>query len=389
MFRIKTLNNIAPVGLKNLADRGYEYGSEVETPDAIVVRSAKMHEMELPESLKAIARAGAGVNNIPVERCTEQGVVVFNTPGANANGVKELVIAGLLLSSRQIAEGVAWVNSIADRGSEIKTLVEQEKSRFAGPEIQGKTLGVIGLGAIGVMVANAATALGMQVVGYDPYISVQAAWGLSRTVQRANSLDELLGMSDYLTLHAPLTDNTRNLIGAEELKQCKNGVRILNFARDGLVNEPELLKAVHNKKVACYVTDFPTDTVVGKPGVVPIPHLGASTPESEDNCAVMATQQIADFLEYGNTVNSVNFPDCYMEPTPGLHRLIVANRNVPNMIGQITSLLAKDSVNIEDFLNRHRGELAYNIIDIDKHIPDSTVEHIAQIDGVILARRLY
>ncbi len=389
MFRIRTLNNIAPVGLKLLIDKSYQYGSEIDNPDAILVRSAPMHGMELSPALKAIARAGAGVNNIPIDRCTERGIVVFNTPGANANGVKELVVAGLLLSSRRITEGVRWVESIADRGSEIKPLIEQEKKRFAGPEIQGKTLGLVGLGAIGVMVANAAGALGMQVVGFDPFISVEAAWGLSRGVQRASSLEALLAASDYVSLHTPLTEDTNGLIGAKELKQCKNGVRILNFARDGLVNEDELLAAIHNKKVACYVTDFPTQKITGKPGVVAIPHLGASTPESEDNCAIMATRQLCMFLEHGNTTNSVNFPDCYIEPTPGISRVIVANYNVPNMAGQITTLLADYGINIEDLLNRHRGELAYNIIDINQQLSTDALEKIQAIDGVISARQLY
>ena len=388
MFRIKTLNSIAPAGLQLLGEKSYEYGNELENPDAILVRSAKMHNMRFPPALKAIARAGTGVNNIPIERCTERGIVVFNTPGANANGVKELVIAGLLLSSRRVAEGVHWVESIADRGSEIPALVEQEKKRFVGPEILGKKLGVIGLGAIGVMVANAAVALGMEVTGYDPFISVEAAWQLSRSVQRSNSLENLFAQSDYISLHVPFNDSTRHLIGAHELNQCKSGVRILNFARDGLVNEDELLQAIHAEKVSCYVTDFPTEKIVGKPGVVAIPHLGASTPESEDNCAVTAVRQLSSFLEHGTTANSVNFPDCHMEPSPEMNRLIVANRNVPGMVGKITTTLARYELNIEDLLNRHRGEVAYNIIDIGTNIPDEALEMIRSTDGVIFARRL-
>ncbi len=391
MFRVRTLNNIAPVGLNLLAERSYEYGADVEDADAILVRSANMHDMQFPPQLKAIARAGAGVNNIPIERCTEQGIVVFNTPGANANAVKELVIAGLLLSSRQIAQGVQWVNSVADGASELKKMVESEKKRFAGPEIMDKTLGVIGLGAIGSLVANAAAsrALGMDVIAYDPYISVDVAWGLSRSIQRANALEELLAASDFISLHVPLNDETRNLLSAEQFKHCKNGVRILNFSRDGLVNEEDLIKALEDREVGAYVTDFPTDTVAGKPGVVAIPHLGASTPESEDNCAEMACRQIIEFLERGNTKNAVNFPDCYMEPAPGVSRLIVANRNVPKMVGQIANVLANEEINIEDLLNRHRGELAYNIIDLNEPVSDEGLQHIRGIEGVILARRLY
>ena len=344
-----------------------------------------MHSMQLPASVKAIGRAGAGVNNIPVEQCSKRGIVVFNTPGANANGVKELVLAGLLLSSRRIVPGIEWVGTLKGKGKEVGPLIEKGKNDFVGPEIKGKKLGVIGLGAIGVMVANDAVALGMEVAGYDPYISIEAAWGLARTVRRATSLDMLLAQSDYITLHVPLMDQTKGMLNRDKFGLMKKGVRIVNLARGGLVKNADLLDAMKAGTVACYVTDFPDDDLLVVPNVIPIPHLGASTPEAEDNCAVMAVEQVRDFLENGNVKNSVNFPACAL-PVMGRNRIVVANANVPNMVGQITTVLAADKINIADMMNKSAGDLAYNIIDIDGDVAEAQVEKLRKIEGVITAR---
>ena len=387
MQTVKTLNNIAPRGISILEKRGFAIDNETEDPDGILVRSAKLHDQEFPPSLRAIARAGAGVNNIPVDRCTDEGVVVFNTPGANANSVKELVIAGLLLSSRQIYQGLAWTHSLSPEEPEVGKLVEKEKKRFAGPEIAGKRLGVIGLGAIGVMVANAATGLDMEVVGFDPFISVESAWGLHRGVERAKNLEALLKSCDYITIHIPLNDNTRNMISTDQFKVIKKGARLLNFARGGLVDNAALLRAIDDKLVSAYVTDFPEAELLGREEVLCVPHLGASTPEAEENCAVMASEQIADYLEAGNIRNSVNFPDCYMEMSCD-YRLTIANRNIPNMVGQITAVLAEEEINIAELLNRHKGDIAYNIIDIDTPASERAIERIASIEGVIMVRAI-
>jgi D-3-phosphoglycerate dehydrogenase len=387
MYRVQTLNKIAAKGLEVFPRDEYEIASEFSRPDAILVRSASMHAMELPPSLKAIARAGAGTNNIPVERCTGAGVVVFNTPGANANSVKELVLAGLLLSSRRISDGIQWTKSLAGKGEEIPGLVEAEKSRFAGPELLGKTLGVIGLGSIGVLVANVSASLGMRVIGYDPFISVDSAWRLSREVEKAQGLESLLRQCDYLTIHTPLSDKTRGLLNAERFGFMKPGMRIMNFARGGLVNNENLIAALRSGQVACYVTDFPEDNILREPNVVALPHLGASTPESEENCAVMAAKQIKTFLETGNIRNSVNFPDCVMEAS-GKRRLIIANKNIPNMVGQITTVLAAGKINIADLLNRHRDELAYNIIDIDGELSAGLADELRAIEGIIMVREI-
>jgi len=387
MYKIQTLNKISPIGLDLFPRDDYEVASELLNPDAVLVRSFKMLDMEIAQTVKTIARAGAGVNNIPVDKCSQKGVVVFNTPGANANGVKELVLAGLLLSSRGIIQGVAWAQSLKGKGAEVSKIIEKEKGTFAGPEIKGKKLGIIGLGAIGVMVANDAEALGMQVSGYDPFISVEAAWELSRTVKRAISLDGLVAESDYITIHVPLSDKTKGMINTDKFAVMKKGVRILNFARGGLVNNADLKTAITEGRVAAYVTDFPEDELLGIPQVLPIPHLGASTPESEDNCAVMAVRQLRNFLEAGNIKNSVNFPDCELPPT-GRKRLIVANRNVPNMVGQITAVLAQNKVNIADMLNKSKGDYAYNIIDLDSESGEVDVKKISAIEGVIMARLL-
>jgi D-3-phosphoglycerate dehydrogenase len=385
MFKIQTLNKIAAIGLDELPRDAFSIGNDLPSPDAILLRSADMHALDLPASLQAIARAGAGVNNIPIEKCSKQGIVVFNTPGANANGVKELVIAGLLLSSRRILDGVEWARTLKGKGKEVGALVEKGKNNYVGPELKGKKLGVIGLGAIGVMVANDAAALGMEVMGYDPYISVEAAWGLSRDIRRATSLDLLLAQADYITLHIPLLDSTKGLLGRDKFALMKKGVRIVNLARGGLVKTPDLKEALAAGTVGVYVTDFPEDDLLDEKNVIPIPHLGASTPEAEDNCAIMAARQVRAYLQEGNVKNSVNFPACEM-PYMGRTRLIVGNRNIPNMVSQITTVLAADKINIADMMNKSAGELAYNIIDIDGDMSVEQVARIQRIEGVIMAR---
>lgn len=385
MFRIQTLNKISSQGLHRFPMDHYEIASEFSSPDAVIVRSAKMHDMEMPSSLKAIARAGAGVNNIPLDVCTKKGIVVFNTPGANANAVKELVVASLLLSSRNLVQGVNWAKTLIGEGDGVPKLVEKGKSNFVGPELYGKTLGVIGLGAIGMLVANAAQSLGMRVIGFDPYISVDSAWMLSKDVEKAISLDNLLSEADYLSLHIPLLDTTKGFINKSKFDIMKDGVRIMNFARGGLVDVNDLFAAFESGKVATFVTDFPDEELLKHEQVVGIPHLGASTPESESNCAVMAVDQLKDFLENGNIKNSVNFPNTGM-PRNGGYRLIIANKNIPRMVGNITSVLADEEINIADMLNKHRGDIAYNIIDIDGEISDEQVQKIRDIDGIIMVR---
>jgi D-3-phosphoglycerate dehydrogenase / 2-oxoglutarate reductase len=385
MFKIQTLNKIAAIGLAELPKDAFEIASEVANPDGIIVRSADLNALELPASLLGIARAGAGVNNIPIDKCSKRGIVVFNTPGANANGVKELVIAAMLLASRRIIPGVEWTRTLKGKGKEVGPLVEKGKNDFVGPELKGKKLGVIGLGAIGVMVANDAMALGMDVVGYDPYISVEAAWGLSRGVKRATNLDQLLSHSDYITLHVPLMDATKGMLNRDKFALMKKGVRIVNLARGALVKTADIKEALAKGTVACYVTDFPEDELLDEKNVIPIPHLGASTPEAEDNCAVMAARQLGDFLKFGNVKNSVNFPSCEM-PYMGRTRLVVGNANVPNMVGQITTVLAADKINILDMMNKSAGELAYNIIDVDGDLGGAIIEKVRKIEGVIMAR---
>ncbi|MDR2589113.1 MAG: phosphoglycerate dehydrogenase [Spirochaetales bacterium] len=387
MFRIQTKDKISPKGLDVFPREDYEIASEFSQPDALLVRSSSLHETQLPQSLKTIARAGAGTNNIPVNLCTQKGIPVFNTPGANANGVKEMVLTGLLISSRRIVEGITWAKSLAGRGEEIPPLVEKEKSRFTGPELMGKTLGIIGLGAIGVLVANVASSLGMKVIGYDPFISVESAWRLSREVQRAEGLESLLKQCDYLSIHTPLTSATRGLLNTERFGFMKKGIRIMNFARGGLVNNSDLLTALKSGTVARYVTDFPEENLLAEENIIAIPHLGASTPESEENCALMAAGQIKTYLETGNVRHSVNFPDCVMERT-GESRIIIANQNIPNMVGQITTVLAQEKINIADLLNRHKDGLAYNIIDVDGSLPPSLTSKLKKINGVIMARQI-
>jgi D-3-phosphoglycerate dehydrogenase len=343
--------------------------------------------MELPKSLKAVARAGAGVNNIPIDKCSEKGIVVFNTPGANANAVKELTIAALLLSSRKIVEGIQWVKSLDKSETDISKIIEKEKSNFAGPEIEGKKLGVIGLGAIGVSVANAAKSLGMEVEGFDPYISVDAAWGLSRSVKKAADLRSLLESSDYITLHVPLTEQTKNMIGYNEFSVMKKGVRLLNVSRGGLVNTEDLKKAIQDGIVATYVTDFPNKEILALDNVIAIPHLGASTPESEDNCAMMAAKQLMDFLENGNIVNAVNFPACELNRSSDF-RITIAHKNIPNMVGQISTLVAKEKINILNMINRSKGNLAYTIIDTESNVSQEMIQQIQRINGILSVRIL-
>ena len=360
MNKIKLLNKISPVGL-DLFEGKYQVGEEMDEEDGILVRSASLHEYPLNPNLKAIARAGAGVNNIPLDKCSEEGIVVFNTPGANANAVKELVVCGLFLSSRKVVEGIDWVKSLKGNEDAAK-LVEKGKSQFVGPEIEGKKLGVIGLGAIGVNVANAAIKLGMEVYGYDPYISVNAAWGMSKWVKNAQTMETIFSECDYITLHAPSTKETKGIINAENIALMKDGVRILNFARADLVNSQDVLKGVQDGKIAKYITDFATPDIIDQDNVIVIPHLGASTPESEDNCARMAVKEIKDYLESGNIVNSVNFPTIN-EPRTTKYRICLIHKNVPNMLAQFATLLANQEINIENMVNKAKGDYAYTIIE--------------------------
>lgn len=383
MYEILTLNKIAKVGLDKLGDN-FTVTDEIKNPDGILLRSFAMHDMELPENLKAVARAGAGTNNIPIDKCSEKGIVVFNTPGANANAVKELAIGALFLASRDVVGGIKWAETLKDEGDAAPKLVEKGKSAFAGPEITGKTLGVIGLGAIGVMVANAANALGMDVIGYDPFISVNAAWHLSTNVDMAANLNEIFAKADYITLHLPLNDKTKYTINADTIALMKDGARIINFSRNELVNNEALLKAVADGKIAKYVTDFPSADLIGVDNVVCIPHLGASTPESEDNCAVMAAQEIKDYLENGNITNSVNFPACNA-PRETDVRICIIHKNIPAMINAFTALFAEANINIENLINKSKGDYAYTLIDTPLDIPE-IADKILAIDGVIKVR---
>ena len=381
MKNIKLLNKIAPVGTDIFDRNTYNVGTDIENPDAIMVRSADMLSMEFDGNLKAIARAGAGVNNIPVDRCAEKGIVVFNTPGANANGVKELTIAAMLLAARDIVGGIEWVNSNKD-DPDIAKSVEKNKSKFAGTELAGKTLGVIGLGAIGGMVATAATHLGMNVIGCDPFLSVDAAWSLSRSVVKAANYDEIYEKSDYITVHIPATSENKGMFNAETFAKMKDGVRIINLSRDALVNPADLKKAIADKKIAAYVTDFPTPDIVGSEKVICIPHLGASTEESEDNCAVMAAKELVEFLQNGNIKNSVNYPNVSM-PHSGDKRICVMHRNIPNIITSLSGVLGSENINIENMISRSKGDYAYSIFEITGQLPDSAVERLKAIDDII------
>lgn len=384
MYKIKTYNKISKIGLAAFDDK-YTVGDEVESADGAIVRSAALHDTEFPESLKAIARAGAGTNNIPIDRCSEQGIVVFNTPGANANAVKELVIAGMLISSRRVIPAIEWAKTLKGQGDEVGKLVEKGKSAFTGPELKGKTLGVIGLGAIGVLVANAANHLGMTVYGYDPYLSVNSAWNLTHNAVHIYDINEIFKKCDYITIHVPLVESTKNMINKDTLAMMKDGVRILNFARAGLVNSADIKAALESGKAAAYVTDFPTDDILCVDGVIAIPHLGASTPESEDNCAAMAAKELIDYIENGNISNSVNLPEITM-PRSTEKRICVIHKNIPNMLTSITSIVAANNVNIENMLNKSRGDYAYTILDVSGIDDDEILAKIEAVDGIIRVR---
>lgn len=384
MFKIRTLNKIDENGLRLLGDN-YTIVDD-DSADAILLRSYKMHDMELPASLKAVGRAGAGVNNIPLDKCAEKGIVVFNTPGANANGVKELVLAGLFIASRDVAGAIDWSKTLKDQGDKVPKLVEEGKSNFAGPEILGKTLGVIGLGAIGVLVANAACSLGMEVLGYDPFISVDSAWGLSSLVQKATSLEELYSKCDYITVHVPFMKETEGMIGEASIKHMKDGVRILNFSRAELVNDDEIRTALESGKVARYVTDFPNAKTINMPNTICIPHLGASTPESEINCAIMAVNEIKEYLENGNIINSVNYPECNIGTCTTVSRITINHKNIPNMVSQITSVVAGANVNIADMINKSKKEWAYTVLDVEDVVTDDIIKALEKIDGVVKVR---
>lgn len=387
MYQIKTLNKIAQVGLNELPAEKYTVTDDAAAPDGVLVRSADMVSAELPESLLAIARAGAGTNNIPIDRCSEAGVVVFNTPGANANAVKELTICALLLASRRVAAGNKWLDEQAANGVDVTTVIEKGKSQFVGPELQGKTLGVIGLGAIGVQVANIATKLGMNVVGYDPFLSVNAALSLSRAVRWSKDIETVWKESDYLTLHLPQNEHTKGIVGKDAIAMMKDGVRIVNLARGGLVDKNALIPALESGKVASYVTDFPDNDLLKLSNVTGLPHLGASTPESEDNCAVMAARQLADYLENGNIVNSVNLPAAEM-PWSGTTRLCIIHRNGPGILSGITSALSQESINVENMVNKSKGDYAYTIVDVNASVSPQSVAHISGLDNILRVRVL-
>lgn len=386
MFTVKTLNKISNVGLSKFDEAKYTHDDNAQSPDAIMVRSAAMHDMEMPQSLLAIARAGAGVNNIPIQKCTDLGIAVFNTPGANANAVKELVICGLLLASRKVTKAIDWCKTIKDEGDNVGKTVEKGKSAFAGPEIKGKTLAVIGLGAIGRLVAEAAVDLGMNVIGYDPFLPEGATLKAGITVN--NNLDEIFPVADYITLHVPLTPDTKQLICSDSIDKMKNTVRILNFARGDLADSQAVVAALEEGKMAAYVTDFPSADIIGIDGVIAIPHLGASTPESEENCASMGASELIDYLENGNIKNSVNLPAVSMAKS-GVSRIAVIHKNQPNMIATITDTISRDGINIASFEDKNRGEIAYSIIDVDSTPAQKVLDDITNIDGVVKVRSIY
>jgi D-3-phosphoglycerate dehydrogenase len=388
MYKIQTLNNISAVGLDRFPRDSYEVASEMTHPDAILVRSAKMHELQLPDSVKAIGRAGAGVNNIPVDAMTAAGIPVFNAPGANANAVKELVVAGMLMAARNIGQAWRFATGLSGEDTAINKNVEAGKKNFVGFELPGRTLGVIGLGAIGVKVANAARALGMKVVGYDPTITVRAAWALDSDVEQALSVDDLVARSDFITFHVPLTDKTRSMINADRLKLMKKRGVLLNFARNGIIDDEAVVAALDEGRLYAYVCDFPSNLLKDHPRVITLPHLGASTAEAEENCAVMVADQIRDWLENGNVSNSVNFPEISLPRTEDGHRIAVVNSNVPNMLGQISTDLAEAGLNIIDMLNKSRGDIAVTLIDVDGPPSEQAIQRIADIDGVLSVRCL-
>jgi len=385
VFKILTYNNISPKGLERLPRESYEIASEIQHPDAILLRSHDLHGIPIPDALRAVGRAGAGVNNVPVAEYTRRGIPVFNAPGANSNAVKELVIAGLLLASRNICEAWDFARQLQGDDAAIEKQIEKSKKRFSGFELAGKTIGVLGLGAIGVKVANTAMAIGMRVVGYDPMLTVRSAWQLEASVVQASSIDDLLAQSDFVTLHVPLNDQTRSLINAERVLSMRKGSVLLNFSRAGIFDESAVLGALEAGRLRAYVTDFASRNLIGHTGTIVLPHLGASTAEAEENCAIMVVDQVRDFLENGNITNSVNFPEVVMPRTEGC-RLGIANENVPNMVGQISSVLAEAGLNIVDLLNKSRGDVAYTLIDLNTRVQPETIERIRTIPGVLSAR---
>ena len=387
MYKILTLNNISQLGLDRLPSDSYQVSDDASAPDAIILRSFKMHEMEIPDSLKAVGRAGAGVNNIPLDKMTSAGIPVFNAPGANANAVKELVVASLFISARNIHKSIEYVDGLEGDDASMSKLVEAGKKKYAGFELPGRTIGVVGLGAIGRMVANTCVDLGMNVIGFDPGLTVDGAWQLSSEVKRANSVDEMLPNVDFLTVHVPLIDATRDLINNTNVSKLKDTAVVINLARGGIINDQAVCDALSADKLGYYVTDFPNNLTKQTKNVIGLPHLGASTGEAEDNCAIMVAEQVKSYLETGNIVNSVNFPNVKLERgTP--HRLVVCNANVPNMVGQISTIMAEANLNIHDMMNQSRGDIAYTIVDLDSEIPDSVVETIRQLDGIMIARAI-
>ncbi|SMN11361.1 D-3-phosphoglycerate dehydrogenase [uncultured Candidatus Thioglobus sp.] len=384
MIKVQTLNNISAIGLDKLPRESYEVASEMSNPDAILVRSAKMHDMQIGDNLKAVGRAGAGVNNIPLDKMNDKGVVVFNAPGANANAVKELVISSMLLASRNICQAWQYVNSLPL--DDLKIAVEKGKKNYAGSELPGKTLGIVGLGAIGVQIANTAAALGMNVIGFDPSITIKSAWKLSAEVEQALSIDELFSQSDFVSFHVPLVTGTKNLLNAERIALLPAGATILNFARDGIIDENALITALEAGKVNYYVTDFPIDDKKNHPRVIALPHLGASTAEAEDNCAIMVANQLKDYLENGNIVNSVNFPEVKM-PRVGAYRLAIVHQNIPNMVGQISTILADASINIIDMLNKSRDQIAYTLLDVETDAA-TVIDNLEKVEGILSVRTL-
>ena len=385
MQNIQVLNNISPLGLEKFPKDTYNVSTSNDNPDAILVRSAKMHDIDIGNSLKAVGRAGAGVNNIPLQKMSDNGVVVFNTPGANANAVKELVISSMLLASRNICQGWSYVNDLPL--DNLKATVEDGKKQYSGSELPGKTLGIVGLGAIGVEIANAASMLGMDVIGYDPSISKKNAWKISSDVEEALSLEELFSRSDFVSFHVPLVEATKNLLNAKRIALLPQGCVVINMSRDGIVDEEELIKSLDSGNVKYYVTDFPIDEKKNHERVIALPHLGASTSEAEDNCALMIAKQVKEYLENGNIINSVNFPDAKM-PRAGQERLAITHRNVPNMVRQITKAIAEEEANIVDMLNKSKGEFAYTLIDIEEKIPNSVIDNIKKVEGILKVRAL-
>jgi len=385
MYKILTLNNISPLGLDRLPTDNYQISDDESSPDAIILRSYKMHDMEIPSTVKAVGRAGAGVNNIPLDKMSAAGIPVFNAPGANANAVKELLVGSLFLAARNLSQAIQYTNELEGDDAELSKLVEAGKKKFAGYEVPGKTIGVIGLGAIGRMVANTCVNLGMKVIGFDPGLTVDGAWQLSSEVTRANSVEEILPQVDFLTVHVPLIDATRDLINTNNVGKLHSNAVVINLARGGIINDEAVCAALDAEKLGCYVTDFPNNRTKKSSRVIGLPHLGASTAEAEDNCAIMVADQIKEYLETGNVVNSVNFPNVSL-PKGSDHRIVICNANVPNMVSQISTIMADANLNINDMINQSRGDIAYTIVDVDSEIPQSALEAIKQLDGIMIAR---